>query len=84
MSYQFVAPSSDEAVPDTVFQVTRGSGMGMRHAGSVADLALHAVLEAPVLTQASRANHGIESYVRFRDDIFVACANARHANIFSQ
>jgi hypothetical protein len=63
-------------------QVVRGSGMGMRHSGSVSDAAFHDLVEIDLLSETSRKDNGVELYVRFRDDILVVLANPKFCTGF--
>ena len=64
--------------PDMVFQVTRGSGMGLQPSGPVTDAAFYSLAEenwacCPTVAQA----YGIRAYVRFKDDIFVVASDRK-------
>ena len=81
LGHQFVRNSFDtEMSKDTCFRVTRGSGIGMKHAGALADAVFAKAVEEPVLSRA--AELGVVLFLRFRDDVFVAIDNPRSAKRF--
>jgi hypothetical protein len=70
LANQFVDQSfSPEFQKHTLFKVETGSGIGMRHAGSTADILFDRIVEGPLL--AEKEALGVECYLRFRDDVFV-------------
>lgn len=52
------------------WRVCRGSGMGLRHSGAFADMALYRIAEADLLQPHVLASFSIVDYIRFRDDIW--------------
>ncbi len=67
LSNQFVSNIFDpDQIVDTVFQVKKGSGIGMKHAGATSDLCFAATVELLFLSEAQ--DLGIEIYF---DDVFV-------------
>ena len=42
-----------------IFKITRGSGIGVRHSGDLADIALHSLVEKPLLEQHVMQESGI-------------------------
>jgi hypothetical protein len=71
LQYQFV-----EFDLDTHMQVVQGSGMGMRHSGSISNAAFLADFELPLLRDRDRC--GIQAYCRFQDDIVAAVKSPQH------
>ncbi len=70
MGYQFVVNTFDPPQSlDTLFKVKLGTGIGVRHAGSVSDLVFAEVAERPLLRRA--AELGTSLFVWARDDVFV-------------
>ncbi len=63
-----------------MLKVTKGSGMGMIHSGSVSDLAFLKLAEIPLLCR--RDELGIQLYTRYRDDIFVVLDHPRRCPAF--
>ena len=53
-----------------IYRVLKGSGMGQRHSGAVSDLCFHLLFETKLYDEAFKEEHGIECYLRYRDDIF--------------
>ena len=56
---------------DLHYHVVKGSGMGMPMAGEVSDASFHGICEIPMLALGDR--FGISLYMRFKDDILLAC-----------
>ena len=66
-----------QAVPNRIWRVCSGSGMGARHSSSLCDAALAGVGEIGFVgSSAANKRFKIRSYYRFRDDIFVHCGCA--------
>ena len=78
LSHQFVRSSYDGSLSEVVFQVQRGSGIGMIHAGSLADTVFAKSVEAP-LHGNPEFREGILRYLRFRDDVLVIAKSPAHA-----
>lgn len=77
---QFIESSEH---PDRVFRVQHGTGMGLIHSGSVADGALHALIERDFAARADiQKRHGIICDKRFRDDILFIATSPRLAREF--
>jgi hypothetical protein len=79
LGFQFV---DFDAAGGTHLQVTLGSGMGMRHSGSVSDASFLELVELQLLTANSRTQHGIELYARYRDDILVVLSDPQCCSPF--
>ena len=59
-------------LPDRIWEVVVGSGMGIGCSGDVSDLALAIMAEISyALDPRVQAKYEIDLYVRFRDDIFI-------------
>ena len=71
--------------PPEVFQVVKGSGMGLRHSGPLTDLVFYQRVERDKLDQRWYcADHGISHYFRFRDDIFITRSDkAQFSRLFN-
>jgi hypothetical protein len=79
LANQFVQPTFDEELSSsTCFKVTKGSGMGLKHSGSLADAVLAKFVEESLLVSCP----GIQGFLRFRDDVFAAIENPAAARIF--
>ena len=79
---QFVENSLDEKMStDTVHQVCCGSGIGLRHSGAVADASMACLVEQDLQWAFAL---GVEVFLRFRDDVFVAAKNPQCARAFIQ
>lgn len=74
---QYVELKLDEC---TMQKVTGGSGMGMKHSGTISDLAFLKVAELPVLQDKERL--GIQMFVRYRDDILTIVENPHCCTAF--
>ena len=78
--YQFV---ESRELPERVWRVTKGTGMGLPHSGEVADSAFAALAEDPWATKhAIQVYHGIDGYWRFRDDILILGSDRQRAKEF--
>eukprot|EP00973_Karenia_brevis_P006469 880771-Karenia_brevis.AAC.1 len=76
LTHQFVR-LPDFAMPDArhhVYQVVKGTGMGLPHSGEVSDAALYARMERGLLNESTYQIHGILHYFRFKDDILLICS----------
>ena len=58
----------------TLFEVTQGSGMGMKAAGAISDLAFWASVEKPLFNRLP-VGPKLCGYIRFRDDVFAIVDN---------
>ncbi|CAE7466663.1 unnamed protein product [Symbiodinium sp. CCMP2592] len=78
--YQFV---ESRELPERIWRVTKGTGMGLPHSGEVADSAFAALAEDPwAVKRTIQAHHGIDGYWRFRDDILILGSNRQRAKEF--
>ena len=65
-----VLASQHVSVDDRIFQVVRGSGMGLPSSGETSDAAYHKRVERTTVdSRRFRLYWGIELYMRFRDDV---------------
>ena len=58
-------------VREAIFKITRGSGIGVRHSGELADTALYSLVERRLLKQDVLQEFGILKWWRFRDDVLL-------------
>lgn len=83
LGHQVVSNTFDPSQSDSVlWQVMKGSGMGMKHAGSVADLMFALKVELPL-----RHEHdslGVLLWLRFRDDVFCVCKDPEASRAIRQ
>ncbi len=56
------------------FQVMKGSGMGIRHSGSISDAAFYTTCELSLACDLEKLD--VECYIRFEDDIIVCLRNS--------
>lgn len=61
------------------FRVSKGSGMGTRHSGSLSNSAFAVGVEAPFFRKAKSLEIGVIAYVRFFDDILIVSANQQES-----
>ena len=61
-----------EILPEHLWAVVRGSGMGMRLSSSIANAAFYCLAERPLISQASLLSAGMSWYVRDKGDFLVA------------
>ena len=62
-----------DPVSNAFYRVRCGSGMWMKHSGSVSDLSLATLLEVGLIDRPEQLSEvGIQGYVRYRDDVRVA------------
>ena len=72
-----------EPVADKLYQVIRGSGMGLVHSGFITDLSLANLAEVNwAASRAVRGQHGIKGGWRFRDDSLWVCTDKTLADRF--
>ena len=70
-------------IPGKVFEVRRGTGMGLKHSGSIADAAFYSRVERTfALSPVMQAHYLIDLYLRFKDDILVLCRSRAAAEAF--
>ena len=56
----------------TIYQVTRGSGMGSNSSADIADIMFKVLAEDDwAACPAIKHRHGVKAYFRYRDDIFI-------------
>ena len=68
LSSQYVVSN---LVPGRVFRIVRGSGMGHRHSGCIADCSFFALGEREFAARSQvLQSFGIKRYYRYRDDVF--------------
>jgi hypothetical protein len=79
LSTQFVEYSVENELHH---QVLEGSGMGMRHSGSISDAAFFAQCEKRLVLE--NDSLGVEVYARFKDDIFVSLQNVSYIRAFKE
>ena len=73
---------SSNMVSGSLWQVRAGSGMGLRHSGPIADLALLDRIDSWIMQSSTRRAFNIVKYYRFKDDILIisdSCALPRLA-----
>ena len=72
-------------VPDRVFRVVRGSGMGHRHSGCIADCSLFALGEREFAAKTQVLEcFGIKRYCCYRDDVLMICSRNQGTREFFQ
>ena len=72
LSNQFVS----SRIVEGVFQVTKGSGMGLQCSGPIADSVFFNICEKDWATKSSTMlAHGVKFYKRFKDDVFIIADN---------
>jgi hypothetical protein len=65
-----------DLLPNRLWQVAKGSGMGLKHSSALCDAALYAMCERPfILKHVVLRVHGIRLYRRFKDDMFAIVSN---------
>ena len=71
-------------VPGRVFRVVRGSDMGHRHSGCIADCSFFALGEREFAARSLvLQSFGIKRYYRYRDDVLMICSRKkRDARVF--
>ena len=65
------------ALPERLWKVEEGSGMGLAHSGDLCDAALDSLAESWSTDPVVLREHGVRLYVRFRDDIFFIGSDRR-------
>ena len=65
------------ALPERLWKVEEGSGMGLAHSGDLCDAALDSLAESWTTDPVVLREHGVRLYVRFRDDIFFIGSDRR-------
>ena len=65
------------ALPERLWKVEEGSGMGLVHSGDLCDAALGSLAESWSTDPVVLREHGVRLYVRFRDDIFFIGSDRR-------
>ena len=65
------------ALPERLWKVEEGSGMGLTHSGDLCDAALDSLAESWSTDPVVLREHGVRLYVRFRDDIFFIGSDRR-------
>ena len=68
--YQYVRSS---VLPGRLWRTKRGSGMGLRCSGPICDAVFYTLVETWAVNPDVLSSHGIRSYKRFKDDIFLIC-----------
>lgn len=58
-----------------LFKVLDGCGIGMVHAGDVADACWYAMVEKPLIEADEFSKCGVFSWCRFRDDMLLCCSS---------
>ena len=72
-------------VPGRVFRVVRGSGMGHRHSGCIADCSFFALGEREFAARSQvLQSFGIKRYYRYRDDVLMICSRKQGTREFSK
>ena len=70
-------------VPGRVFRVVRGSGMGHRHSGCIADCSFFALGEREFAARSQvLQSFGIKRYYRYRDDVLMICSRKQGTREF--
>ena len=71
LNHQYVV---SDIIPEHTYKVVRGTGMGLRHSGAVADASFFTLVEHDFATDDMEdrlhISYGISHYYRFKDDIF--------------
>ena len=65
------------ALPERLWKVEEGSGMGLAHSGDLCDAALDSLAESWRTDPVVLREHGVRLYVRFRDDNFFIGSDRR-------
>ena len=74
-----------EFANNRVWRVKQGSGMGLRHSGDLADLSMYSLCEkAWALSTVVATEYGINTYWRFRDNVFIIAADRRKFHAWFQ
>lgn len=85
LSHQYVV---SDLIPERTYKVVKGTGMGLRHSGAVADASFFTLVEHDFVTEDmdDRLNlsYGISHYFRFKDDIFFVAAQRTRGMEFFQ
>eukprot|EP00439_Symbiodinium_sp_Y106_P000763 s11295_g1.t1 len=72
-------------ITERTYKVVKGTGMGVRHSGAVADSSFFTLVEHDFVTEKMQdrleLSYGISHYFRFKDDIFFVAAQ-RTSGIF--
>ena len=72
-------------VPGRVFRVVRGSGMGHRHSGCIADCSFFALGKRDFAAKAQVLEcFGVKRYYRYRDDVLMICSRKQGTREFFQ
>ena len=58
-------------IPDRIWKVSCGSGMGLPCSGEISDASVYSLMEKSTITHANRHNYSIVYYGRFKDDILL-------------
>jgi hypothetical protein len=82
LANQFVGEFDSSEQRDVVYHVQTGSGIGMKHAGAVADACFARLVELPL--RAEFSNLGVRKYVRFRDDVLVILDDITYTPAFKK
>ena len=71
LDHQFVV---SDLIPEHTYKVVRGTGMGLRHSGAVANASFLTLVEHDFVTDSMEdrlhISYGISHYCRFKDDSF--------------
>ena len=73
-------------LPNRLWRVVKGSGMGLVHSSAVSDACLYTLAERPWACRVEVLREfGVKMFVRFRDDIFAVAADLKkNHNVFSE
>ena len=70
-------------LPNRLWRVVKGSGMGLVHSSAVCDACLYTLAEQPWACRVEVLREfGVKMCVRFRDDIFAVATDLKNHNVF--
>ena len=77
-----------DLITERTYKVVKGTGMGLRHSGAVADASFFTLVEHDFVTEDMQdrleLSYGISHYFRFKDDIFFVAAQRTSGMEFFQ
>ena len=75
LNHQYVV---SDLIPERTYKVVKGTGIGLRHSGAVADASFFTLVEHDFVTDDMQdrleLSYGVSHYFRFKDDIFFVAA----------
>ena len=70
-------------LPNRLWRVVKGSGMGLVHSSAVCDACLYTLAERPwACREEVLREFGVKMFVRFRDDVFAVATNFKIFTLF--